>query len=223
MISEVCQTIDRIRPKPNKELGQCPVDSESLERRVSFILKYLNSGKFLIIGDDDLLSVALSKLSQLNLTVIETDERIINTISNNANAIVVKFDLRNIYNNLWPKINSDFDGFFTDPPYTADGMKIFIAVGISNIKEGGIGFIACPYMLHRSESLDLTKEVISFVISNGCIIEAVIPFFHNYLDSTKSSIIVVRKIEKKKIEFDFLHGYKNFYPKNMREIIDERF
>lgn len=212
MIEEIFQTVEKIRPKPDKTIAQCPLDTESLKKRVDLILKYPNVGKLLLIGDDDLASIPLSKLSNIDLAVVEFDDRLIEVISANSKAEILKFDLRNIYNDIWPKINTKFDGFLTDPPYTADGMKIFISVGIRNIKVNGLGFIACPYMLDRKESLDLTRETVNFVTMNGCTIEQIIPFFHNYVNSIKSSMIVIRKIKEKNIDFGFLKGFKNFYP-----------
>ena len=212
MIEQTFQKIEKIRPKPDKTIAQCPIDNKSLKKRVNLIFEYFKSGKLLIIGDDDLTTISLSQLSNLNLTVIEFDDRICDVISTESNAKILKFDLRNIYNDIWPKIDNKFDGFLTDPPYTADGMKIFISVGIRNIKLNGLGFIACPYMLNKKESLDLMRETINFITSNGCTVERIIPFFHNYINSVKSSMLVIRKIEERKINFDFLKGFKNFYP-----------
>lgn len=217
-IKRKANKLSKKRPSSKKEIAQCPLKVKSMIKRLEKINNYvLDDKNILFIGDDDLVSPLVHEISNpKTLKVIDIDDRIIKAIREFTKDVIniQRFDLRNIYNEVFPDLKEKFDYFITDPPYTLDGMKVFTSVGIKNMKMGSKGFIAIPYMEKKDWSMDLKKNTLSFLLKNGLLIEEIIPEFHTYTNDIKSSMVVIKKIEKvDKIELHPLKGPKHFYPK----------
>lgn len=99
----------------------------------------IRAKRVLFLGDDDFTSVATANIkSAKDIAVVDIDERIldnIGTISDELNLGIkrVKHDLRK------PTpidLKGKFDIAFTDPPYTPEGIKLFVsrAVDVLDIK-----------------------------------------------------------------------------------------
>lgn len=130
------------RPEPLLEYDQGYLTLESTIARIAFA-NYkgdITNKKIIVLGDDDLLSLALG-LSGLpeKVTVLEIDERIVEFVEKASeerglNVEVKRHDLR------YPLPNdllSEYDTFFTDPVETLQGLEVFIDRGISSLK--GVG------------------------------------------------------------------------------------
>jgi len=124
---------------PNESYNQFPCTVESRNRRIELLHErfpltdHLRVG---IIGDDDLVSIALLKHRWLDSLVIETDEFVIRRIHEvkEAKVELLKHDLREypIKDSVRP-----IKTFITDPPYTLYGALLFILQGMSLMEFNG--------------------------------------------------------------------------------------
>jgi len=186
----------------------------STKEKIEKILEISSPSQHIFfIGDDDLISLALYFLGYKNLWVIDIDEELLEILSKNSTnkIVVLKYDLKKIYERRWPKINQKFDLFITDPPYTYDGMKIFSSLGIKHLKIKGRGMITYPEKAPpRSSIKDIASRVSAlqeFVARNGCKIEEIIKDSQISFHGTVGSIMIIRKIKKvSHIKFGKLTG-----------------
>lgn len=213
------EQICALRPRANKKMAQCHIDTQSLTRRVNYIGSRIDRGRILFIGDDDFASVALMAASpKLDFSLIEIDERVISCIRDQfsrkgMNIKVYRYDLRNAYLDRWPTAERQFDFFVTDPPYTPDGMKAFIYAGIMSLVKGGLGFIAVPYEEGKKHTIDLFDEVAGFIKGCGCEIVAVEHHFHRYVNGVFSSMVLIQKKSETVPDIGPLKHPKSFYPR----------
>ncbi len=119
-------------PVAKRSFDQFTATVETTAKRVALLTFFgdVEDKRMIFLGDDDFTSVATAfiKLAQ-EITVIDIDERIldiIGAISDELNLGIkrVKHDLRKpIPNDLKGK----FDTVFTDPPYTPEGISLFVS------------------------------------------------------------------------------------------------
>lgn len=127
--------------------AQCTVKT-AINRAILCLEKHSLIGKrILCVGDDDLISVALGFLlkklypngntHKTLINVFDVDTRFIQYINDTAKEYdlpveCVELDLKEP---LPLRYTNVFDCFFTDPPYTVDGMALFLSRGISGLKK----------------------------------------------------------------------------------------
>ncbi len=126
------RTITRIQPDPT--LNQFPCTEASLLKRLKFLKErypfcdYLSIG---IIGDDDLFSSVICDEYWLFPTIIEKDGRIIKAVTSLSERYVVRqTDLQNP-NDVEKLLQlNKVNTFICDPPYTINGILLFIYSGL---------------------------------------------------------------------------------------------
>lgn len=170
--SDLYKVINDIRNRSEvhdkREYDQFPATAPTIVNRALFMSKQFDlSGKrVLLLGDDDYTSVAIGLMDQsTEITVLEVDEAVISAIKKHAadynlSIKIVKGDLReNLPNNL----KSQFDVVFTDPPYTEEGIKLFLSRAIQSMdihnKAGRIYFCYGNSELAREKYLKIQKVV----------------------------------------------------------------
>lgn len=199
----------RIKPAPDRRLEQYAIDVTGVLSRARFIARSVRHGEGLVVGDDDLVSLYLAGFDQLALTVLEKDERVIRAIEDNlpedAAVEVVPTDLQGVYDGEWPLEGRSFDFFVASPPYTPEGMSIFVAIGLRRLRVGGLGFIASPHDTNpRAEETTLHAQ--RFLLENGALIEEVLPAF-TCEEGLPAYQIVARKLRDVE-RFDWLRPMK---------------
>ena len=127
------------RPKVDVKLDQSHATAETILKRAVYL--YQNDGlegrDVLILGDDDLTSLALGLLAKtLNLSlgrivVLEFDKRLVAYLTEVAEEeqlpiTVLTHDLRE---EISVELVEQFDVFLTDPPYTLPGLELFVSRG----------------------------------------------------------------------------------------------
>lgn len=133
--ASLLQSIRGKMPSPKREYDQFIATIETTARRASLLSFFedIRGKRLLFIGDDDFTSVAVASLKETeNITVVDIDERIlkaISKISDNQSFKIktFKYDARKT---LPGELRGRFDVVFTDPPYTPEGVKLFISRGI---------------------------------------------------------------------------------------------
>lgn len=149
---EEIQIIEKIfngRPKPDFSMDQTHCTYITSLKRSILALKNntLINKKILCVGDDDLVSVSLGLLlkklyrdgdkSKSEIHVIDIDERYLDYIDK----IAGEYDLpitchsMDLRNSMDKELIAKFDCFYTDPPYTMNGLHLFLSRGISALKK----------------------------------------------------------------------------------------
>jgi len=127
--------ITEARPKSDRQFDQFLATEKTVFDKVSLISR---AGDFYnrsvcILGDDDLLSLAIASLNQAaKITVFEIDPRICDYIkSKNPNIEIINLDLKEKIPEIY---KNKFDLIITDPPYTQSGIGLFLNRGIELLK-----------------------------------------------------------------------------------------
>lgn len=198
------------RPQVNVLIDQSQCTAEtSLARAILCLRNHALIGKrVLCVGDDDLVSVSLGLLvkrlfpglrnQKARITVVDIDERFLHYIGEVAmkeglQIERVQADLR------WPlatELQGQYDCFFTDPPYTLQGLNLFISRGISALKQDK-GLPIFLSFAHKSP--DFTLEFQRELVRMGVMVREVIPQFNQYVGAemigNRSQMIVLRTTE----------------------------
>lgn len=128
------------RPSAKREYDQFYALDETVAKRVNLLRKNgdLLERDIAFLGDDDLTSVATALMGKTGkISVFEIDKDIINIINKakvarELNIELVEHDLTNPLPNSFTE---KYDTVFTDPPYTPDGIRLFLNIGISLLKK----------------------------------------------------------------------------------------
>jgi ribosomal protein S18 acetylase RimI-like enzyme/DNA-directed RNA polymerase subunit RPC12/RpoP len=113
------------------------------------------------------------------LTVIETDERIIAFIKrvSEAESLSIECVQHDLRDSLPEHLRQKFDTFVTDPPYTLEGLNLFVSRALSGLKIG-IGQQGFLSFGHKSphESLEIHRSLVKM----GLVVNELIPSFNEY-------------------------------------------
>ena len=127
------------RPKATKKFDQGFIKPENSAERAVIMGKNfdVDSKKILVIGDDDLMSVALALTERAEkIVVLEADQRLNDFI--NAFAEENNFPLKaltwSIEDPISAEFKKSFDVFLSDPVETLEGIKLFLGRGINALK-----------------------------------------------------------------------------------------
>jgi predicted methyltransferase len=134
------QGYSRLRPKPYTWLDQAFATPQTMLLRALFMLEEgdIEGRNILFLGDDDLTSIATGLLKAAKkITVIDIDDRILDLITSIAEKEELQIDCirHDLRNPLPSELNAEYDVVFTDPPYTMEGLKVFVSRGIEALKK----------------------------------------------------------------------------------------
>ncbi len=181
-----------LRPQVDVQIdqSQCTVET-SLRRAVLCLREHSLIGKnIMCVGDDDLVSISLGLLlkrlfpnmegQRAGITVIDIDERFLQFISGMAkreglSIACLRIDLRQPLAREW---SGQYDCFFTDPPYTLQGMTLFLSRGIHTLKKGKGNPI---FLSFAHKSPDVTLSMQREFVRMGLSVKQVLLHFNQYI------------------------------------------
>ncbi|MFF2479803.1 bis-aminopropyl spermidine synthase family protein [Paenibacillus sp. NPDC058071] len=218
-LEEVLSIIEELlsrRPIVDVQIDQSKCTPETSLRRAILCLRQhaLIGKKILCVGDDDLVSVSIGLLLQQlfpdggnNVTrvdVLDIDERFlsyIETIAKERGLPIVcrRLDLREP---LPENLHNQYDCFFTDPPYTLQGMSLFVSRGIQALKrEKGLPIFLS--FAHKSPSFMLAMQ--REFVRMGLTVSANFPQFNAYegaeMIANRSQMFILRTTDQSKAEY----------------------
>lgn len=125
-------TVAESAPPPRVELDQCHCTAKTKLRRVLAMHEAdaVAGRRILLLGDDDLISVALLRFVQAfgvrveEVVVIDVDERLLAFIRHELDG--APFPVRCVQRDVQERIAGRFDTVVTDPPYTTAGARLFL-------------------------------------------------------------------------------------------------
>lgn len=194
------------RPSADVSIDQSKCTVATALKRALLCLKYeaLIGKKILCVGDDDLVSIALALLLKLlfedkkhksSICVMDIDSRFLDYIS----CVAVKEELpitcvnTNFRYPILEEYKGQFDCFFTDPPYTLQGMNLFLSRGIEGLKREKSLPIFFSFA-HKAPDFELDMQ--RNFISMGIKLSEILPGFNVYegaqIIGSSSQMIVLK-------------------------------
>lgn len=184
VIKEIIKKYQKNRLKPDRNLDQF---NATIATTVKRVVKLAQNGdlagkKLAFLGDDDLVSIGVALTHQYKkITVFEIDDRLNKLITqisqeNNLNIEVIKQDLRQ------PIDKSHFDKYdlvFTDPPYTKEGINIFLNQAIKLINKNFLGRIYLCYG-NSDRAREREIEIQKLILDHNLIIKTKLNQFNKY-------------------------------------------
>jgi predicted methyltransferase len=173
------------RPLPTLKFSQGYMNEYDVILRVTFMHYYndLVRKDFILIGDDDLLSVALA-LTELpsRICVLDIDERIGEFLIqvNKEYGFEIEFQKYNVSDPLPKKYLGKFDVFSSEPLETLSGLKAFLLRGISSLKKNGSGYFGLTV---AECSYKKWIKIEKFLTRMNCVITDLIKDFSRYSTS----------------------------------------
>ncbi|MBH0330225.1 hypothetical protein ABH14_10540 [Brevibacillus brevis] len=198
------------RPQVDVQIDQSKCTVETSLRRAILCLRYqsLVGKKILCVGDDDLVSISLGLLLKRlfpgnqqrpeQIDVVDIDERFLQYITDvsKQKALTVACHQADLRQPLPKKLQGGYDCFFTDPPYTLQGMALFLSRGISGLqKQKGLSIFLS--FAHKSPDFTLNMQR-EFVLA-GLTVREVLSHFNEYeaaqMIGNKGQMIVLTTTE----------------------------
>jgi len=180
--------IQRGRPEPNYKLDQSHCNAATAVLRAAYLYDSdaLEGRDIVFIGDDDLTSLAICLLSieygldMGNIIVLDIDNRLLDFVSESAKSLdrVVNTQRYDFREGIPEDIMNGSDVFFTDPPYTINGLRLFVSRGVEVLDTGPgkMGFVS-----FASKSPSETLAVHEVFSEMGLAVQEVIPSFNSYV------------------------------------------
>ena len=181
------------RPEPDFTLDQSHAISSTVVNRALYLLKKgdIEGRKIIFLGDDDATSLAVGLLDLAEgITVLDTDKNILNFLSENAKSLSIK-NFRVVSHDLREpcpmNILNQFDVVVMDPPYTNDGLRLFLKrakqvlkteIEIEGKKHDVIGK-KCLLCFGNKPPEEM-KQIQLSILDHGFIIKEMIPYFNIY-------------------------------------------
>ncbi len=119
------------------ELDQCPATIRTTLRRLALLLgtSRLEKRRILLLGDDDLLSVAIAATGlRTRVTVVDLDHSLLARIARWTKNEIVELVHHDLRLGLPGAMAASYDVVFTDPPYTAAGQLLFLRAGMMALR-----------------------------------------------------------------------------------------
>ncbi|MFC5816516.1 bis-aminopropyl spermidine synthase family protein [Nonomuraea harbinensis] len=164
-------------PRPRHALDHVPATPETVLRRALLLGArfWLPGARLLCVGDHDLTSVAVKLVHpETDVTVVDVDDRILAYIDEQRLGIHTRWaDLRLGL----PASARDHDLAVTDPPYTPEGVGLFVARALEGLTENGRVLLAYGAS-ERTPALAL--KVQNALSALNVAFEAIYPDFNRY-------------------------------------------
>lgn len=181
-IAEVFSRMVKDRPQPDVKFFQGYMEERDVIARVALMHYYndLADKSFVIVGDDDLLSVALA-LTGLpsRILVLDIDVRLgeyLNKLCGKY-GLNIEFQQYDVSDPLPKDLIGKFDVFSSEPLETFSGLKAFLSRGVACLREGGVGYVG---LTTAESSTRKWRALERFLIKMNCVITDVIRDFSRY-------------------------------------------
>lgn len=168
------------RPVADTTIDQSFATPETSTYRAALMYERgdLEGKRILFVGDDDLTSLptALTNMAE-EIVVVDIDERILKLIEkfSEKEGVEIKTIKHDLRNPLPENLKERFDVISTDPPYTVNGLKLFLSRGIEGLGKEGIA-----YLSYSHKPIDEWLLIQKAITDMGFVISELIPNFNYY-------------------------------------------
>ncbi|SDU30249.1 bis-aminopropyl spermidine synthase family protein [Jiangella alkaliphila] len=142
----------------------------------------LDGATLVCVGDHDLTSVAVCLVNpRVNVVVADLDEDLLAYVDQQAAAL--DLPIRTAYADFRAGLPSAArevgDLVFTDPPYTPEGVRLFLTRGLESLRDRANGRLVLAYGYGRHQpalGLKVQRELVGLSLAT----EAILPHFNRY-------------------------------------------
>jgi N4-bis(aminopropyl)spermidine synthase len=183
-LAEAAGLVDRA-PAPQRDLDQVPATAVTVLKRGHYLLRSfdLRGAHVLCVGDHDLTSLGLflaGGADGLRVSVADADEALLGYLD--AEARRRGFDVRcyaaDLRLGLPAALQESSQLIFTDPPYTPEGVRLFVTRGLQGLADQRRGRVLVAYGFGEQPALGLAVQQALSPLHLAY--EAVLPGFNRY-------------------------------------------
>ncbi|MBX9391252.1 bis-aminopropyl spermidine synthase family protein [Streptomonospora halotolerans] len=172
-------------PPPLTDLDHVTATPRTALRRAAFLGENyaLAGARLLCVGDHDLTSLAATLVNPgLEAVVVDIDERILAYIDDAAArlGLPVRCHFADLRLGLPAAVRGTCDLAFTDPPYTPEGVELFLRRALEGLAQPQRGRVLLAYGASETTPA-LAAKVQQRLARLGLVTEALWPEFHRYL------------------------------------------
>lgn len=172
-------------PRPAAALDHVSATATTAVRRALWLdsVYDLAGAHLLCLGDHDLTALLVAAVNpEVTVTVVDLDERVLAYVD--SVAVQRKYRIRCLFADLRfglpAAVSGRADLVFTDPPYTPDGVRLFLARGLRALRDREHGRLLMAYG-YSARHPALGWQVQQAAAGLGLVYEAVLPGFSRYL------------------------------------------
>ncbi|MFY7066744.1 bis-aminopropyl spermidine synthase family protein [Nocardiopsis changdeensis] len=171
-------------PSSDLDLDHVTATADTALRRALFLATRfdLADRTVLCVGDHDLTSVALALVEpRARVLVADIDERVLAHIDAVAGrlGLDVRTHFADLRLGLPAGLRGQADVVFTDPPYTADGVELFVRRGLEGMTDPRRGRVLVAYGVSETTPR-LAAATQARLLRLDLVLEAMWPDFHRY-------------------------------------------
>ena len=191
-------------PTSDTNLDHVSATAETALRRALFLATRfdLDQRTLLCVGDHDLTSLALALVSpETRVEVVDLDERVLEHIDTVAErlGLSVRTHSADLRLGLPATLREKADVVFTDPPYTPEGVELFVRRGVEGLADPKRSRVLVAYGVSETTP-KLAAATQARLMRSGLLIEAMWPDFNRYLGAESigaaSDLYVLRPLSK---------------------------
>jgi N4-bis(aminopropyl)spermidine synthase len=184
-LAEAAGLVERA-PAPQRGLDQVPATAVTVLKRGHYLLRSfdLRGAHVLCVGDHDLTSLGLflaGGADGLRVSVVDADEALLAYLD--AEARQRGFDVgcyaADIRLGLPERLRESSQLIFTDPPYTPEGVRLFVIRGLEGLADQRNGRVLVAYGFGEQPALGLAVQ--QALSPLHLTYEAVLPGFNRYV------------------------------------------
>jgi predicted methyltransferase len=157
---------------------QCPATLATVRRRLKLLTQ--NSRDILLLGDDDLLGLAVAATrARSRIVILDADKNLLRSIEQYAPDAVIELVKQDLRKGLPRSLHDRFDDVFTDPPYTLAGQLLFVQRGMLALRAAPeVRLFLCASRLYLTQ--DQFNIVRLFLARGGFRLEVSYRKFNRY-------------------------------------------
>lgn len=165
------------RPERNGDFAQqlCTLHT-SMDRARLIQEQFPAPAKFLTLGDDDLMSLALTQVPGYEVDVFEIDRSLVRFIKKRKSEAVNVYS-RDLTNGLPDEFHGLYDAVLADPPYNIDGMAWFVQCCSQGLKKNEASRL---YLSTYPDLLESSEQFFQEFGKNGLILKNTTEYFNRY-------------------------------------------
>ncbi|MFO1443374.1 bis-aminopropyl spermidine synthase family protein [Bacillus sp. Bva_UNVM-123] len=216
------QDLFPLRPQVDVQIDQSQCTPDTSLRRALLCLKEhsLIGKRILCVGDDDLVSISIGLLLkklfpsehsfQTQIDVMDIDKRFLKFIKDFAEKEGLPINC--IYHDMRHPFKEDYvekyDCFFTDPPYTLQGMNLFLSRGVSALKKRkGLNI----FLSFAHKSPEFTLKMQQAFVEMGLSVNATLPSFNKYVGAqmiaNRSQMMIIKTTDHTTVPANLLDKF----------------
>ncbi|MEV6980220.1 bis-aminopropyl spermidine synthase family protein [Sphaerisporangium sp. NPDC051017] len=171
-------------PRGRHVLDHVSATPETVVRRALLLGArfWLPGSRLLCVGDHDLTSLAVAMIHPgVQVTVVDVDDRILAYIDDRAAALGLDVRTRwaDLRLGLPPSARERADLAITDPPYTPEGVGLFVARAVEGLRDPEHGRVLLAYGASERTPM-LALKVQRSLVDLNLALEAIYPDFNRY-------------------------------------------